>query len=149
MYLCCAIIFIECIYFSSTRYSRSDCDDGDSRFSFSSSSSPRLQVNKSSIHISKNIFKLKNFHQSLNGCDIEIEEDCKSTLNDLTKCSDDDLAESTTNSYPASNGNGSLGVHVLSASGNNIIAVANPALALNSTMIDSVNIKREDISAED
>lgn len=28
----------------STRYSRSDCDDGDSRFSFSNSSSPQHQV---------------------------------------------------------------------------------------------------------
>lgn len=138
------------MYFSSTRYSRSDCDDGDSRFSFSNSSSPQLQVNKSLIHIFKNnIIKLWHIYQSSSGCDIGIEEDCKSTLNDLTKCSDDDLAESTTNSYATSNGNGSLGIHVLSASGNNIIAVANPALALSSTMVETVNIKREDISTED
>lgn len=41
------------------------------------------------------------------------------------------------------NGNGSLGVRVLSASGNNIIAVANPALALSPTLVEPINIKRE------
>lgn len=35
---------IESHLFSSTRYSRSDCDEGDSRFSFSNSNSPLLQV---------------------------------------------------------------------------------------------------------
>lgn len=39
--------------------------------------------------------------------------------------------------------NGSLGVHVLSASGNNIIAVTNPALALSPTLVEPINIKRD------
>lgn len=41
------------------------------------------------------------------------------------------------------NGNGSLGMRVLSASGNNIIAVTNPALALSPTLVEPINIKRE------
>lgn len=41
-----------------------------------------------------------------------------------------------------SNG-GPHGIHVLSASGNNIIAVTNPALALSPALVDPINIKRE------
>lgn len=41
------------------------------------------------------------------------------------------------------NGGVPHGVHVLSASGNHIIAVANPALALSPALVDSINIKRE------
>lgn len=37
-------MFLLLLYCSSTRYSRSDCDEGDSRFSFSNSNSPLLQV---------------------------------------------------------------------------------------------------------
>lgn len=37
------------------------------------------------------------------------------------------------------------GVHVLSASGSHIIAVANPALALSPTLAEPLNIKRENI----
>lgn len=59
------------------------------------------------------------------------------------------MAESTTTPYVTSNGSGTLGVHVLSASGNNIIAVANPALALSPTLVEPANIKREDISTEE
>lgn len=45
----------------------------------------------------------------------------------------------------ANNGGGPHGVHVLSASGNHIIAVANPALALSPALVDTINIKRETI----
>lgn len=48
-----------------------------------------------------------------------------------------------------SNGGGPLGttggIHILSASGNNIIAVANPALAMSSTLVEPLTIKRENI----
>lgn len=49
------------------------------------------------------------------------------------------------NDIPLGSGsNGSPhGIHVLSASGNHIIAVANPALALSPALVESINIKRE------
>ncbi|XP_031626163.1 NGFI-A-binding protein homolog isoform X2 [Contarinia nasturtii] len=102
--------------FSSTRYSRSDCED-DSRFSFSSSSSPQLQ--------------------SSNGGDNDVEEENK-MLSEMV-----DEKEVTVTANINANGNGSLGVRVLSASGNNIIAVTNPALALSPTLVEPINIKRE------
>lgn len=39
----------------------------------------------------------------------------------------------------------SMGVQILSASGSNIIAVANPALAMSPTLSDHVSIKRETV----
>lgn len=71
------------------------------------------------------------------------------TLTDLTKSTDDEMAASTTSEHATNNGNGTLGVHVLSASGNNIIAVANPALALSPTLVEPLNIKRENLTADD
>lgn len=59
---------------------------------------------------------------------------------------DDDL---TITASINGNGNGSLGVRVLSASGDNIIAVANPALALSPTLVEPLNIKREQITTDD
>lgn len=47
------------------------------------------------------------------------------------------------------NGNNSLGVRVLSASGSNIIAVANPALTLSPNLVDTINIKRENIATDE
>lgn len=47
------------------------------------------------------------------------------------------------------NGNSSLGVRVLSASGDNIIAVTNPALAMSPTLVEPLNIKREHITTDD
>jgi NGFI-A-binding protein len=39
-------------------------------------------------------------------------------------------------------------IHVLSTSGGNIIAVANPALALSPALVESLAVKREVISPE-
>lgn len=52
--------------FSSTRYSRSDCED-DSRFSFSSSSSPQLQSSNGGgdNDVEEVIFSLRFFNKSL------------------------------------------------------------------------------------
>lgn len=55
----------------------------------------------------------------------------------------DDEKEVTVTANINANGNRSLGVRVLSASGNNIIAVTNPALALSPTLVEPINIKRE------
>lgn len=45
--------------------------------------------------------------------------------------------------------NGSLGVRVLSASGNHIIAVSNPALALSPSLVEPLSIKRETMTPDD
>lgn len=62
----------------------------------------------------------------------------------------DDLTEPTSRTenlkVNSNNGSGSLGVHILSASGNNIIAVANPALALSPTLVKPLNIKQENLT---
>lgn len=58
-------------------------------------------------------------------------------LNDSPKRNNNDVVMANT-----SNG-GPHGIHVLSASGNNIIAVTNPALALSPALVDPINIKRE------
>lgn len=60
---------------------------------------------------------------------------------------DDDDLTITTNTN--GNGNSSLGVRVLSASGDNIIAVTNPALAMSPTLVEPLNIKREHITIDD
>lgn len=44
--------------------------------------------------------------------------------------------------------NNQLGVQVISASGNHIIAVANPALALSPALSDTITVKREAISPD-
>lgn len=79
-------------------------------------------------------------------------QDSKAVLSDLTKSPVHEATASTTTgtSVTTSNGsNGSLGVHVLSASGKNIIAVANPALALSPTLVEPLTIKRENITMDE
>ncbi|KAJ6625695.1 NGFI-A-binding protein like [Pseudolycoriella hygida] len=95
-------------------YPRSEYDDGDSQFSFSNSSSPPCQLSNSEDN-------------GLGNVDVE---DTKMSSFDLKKSPD---------SHSMGNGSASAppGVHVISASGSHIIAVANPAL------VDSMAIKRE------
>jgi NGFI-A-binding protein len=52
------------------------------------------------------------------------------------------------NSDQKSFDSGPLGVQIISSSGGNIIAVANPALALSPTFSDTINVKREVTSPE-
>ena len=68
-------------------------------------------------------------------------------LSEMVRSPDDEKEVTVTANINANASNGSLGVRVLSASGNNIIAVANPALALSPTLVEPINIKRE--SADD
>lgn len=64
-------------------------------------------------------------------------------LSEMVRSPDDEKEVTVTANINANANGSSLGVRVLSASGNNIIAVANPALALSPTLVEPINIKRE------
>lgn len=72
------------------------------------------------------------------------QQENKGALNDISispKRNNNDLILGNGNSSVS----GPHGVHVLSASGNHIIAVTNPALALSPALVDPINIKREEL----
>lgn len=69
-------------------------------------------------------------------------------MSDIGRSSNGDDDLTITNNING-NGNSSLGVRVLSASGDNIIAVANPALAMSPTLVEPLNIKREHTTTDD
>ena len=116
------------------RYSTSDFDDNDSRFSFSSSSSP--------VHVRK-IFSCLNLI-NLFGCKFQNGNNDRDSI-DTTSEYFDKGAEDIHKSLETS----PLGVQVISSSGGHIIAVANPALALSPTFTDTIShIKREVVSPD-
>ncbi|XP_046867839.1 NGFI-A-binding protein homolog isoform X2 [Drosophila willistoni] len=101
-----------------------DFEDNDSRFSFSNSSSPPMPTT-----------------HHCNGMESErspVSAKMETTHSDLTVESVD-LSGSAT---------ALTGVHVISASGDNIIAVANPALALSPTLNEVLALKRNAASPE-
>lgn len=127
------------LHFSSIhRFTRSEFDDADSRFSFSNSSSSPVQVSLSA-RISSNAkvinFPLPQF-QAGNGIDRDLNEH--------------DFAENLRHSVggPLIPHESALGVQVISSSGGHIIAVANPALALSPALSEAITIKREAMSPD-
>lgn len=127
------------LHFSSFhRFTRSEFDDADSRFSFSNSSSSPVQVSLSP-QISSNA-KVTNFpllqFQAGNGIDRDLNEH--------------DFAENLRHSVrgPLIPHESALGVQVISSSGGHIIAVANPALALSPALSEAITIKREAMSPD-
>lgn len=119
---------------------KSDFDDADSQFSFSSSNSPS-QVNQ---HYIKSYFSymimIIIFFQGTNGIDqdnsiLESPISSKIDANRLDTKSPDPM--------------NSIGVQIISSSGGHIIAVANPALALSPALSEHLsNVKREVVSPE-
>uniref|UniRef100_A0A336MJS0 CSON002733 protein n=1 Tax=Culicoides sonorensis TaxID=179676 RepID=A0A336MJS0_CULSO len=100
------------------RYSRSEFDDTDSRFSFSNSSSSPMQTSNNGMDRESAEAEVLEPH---------IKEEVRSKSADILN---------------------PLGVQVISSSGGHIIAVANPALALSPALADVLPVKREVISPE-
>lgn len=115
-----------------SRYATSDFEDTDSRYSFSSSSSP-VHVRIANILI---IF-IKLYLQNGNAND----RDSIDTTSEYFDKTNEDIQKPFDESP--------LGVQVISSSGGHIIAVANPALALSPTFSDTLaNMKREVLSPD-
>lgn len=121
-------------------YGRPEFDDNDSRYSFSSSSSPPLQTMLGCS--SDNGAEMLNLSSSVemnnhnNSSDLHCDklDDSK----DLLPLSPDSHTESTLG-----------GVQIISASGGHIIAVANPALALSPALTEgAMTVKREVVSPD-
>lgn len=119
--------------FGGGSYGRPEYDD-DSRYSFSSSSSPPLQ---NILSCSDNGQEMLNLSSSgeMNNSDMHCDKLDDSKDLPLSPDSDNTLGG---------------GVKIISESGNgHIIAVANPALALSPTLLDAtLNVKREVISPD-
>lgn len=115
-------------------YGRPDYDD-DSRYSFSSSSSPPLQ---NILGCSDNGHEMMNLSSS-------------AEMNNHNNSSDIncDKLDDSKELLPLSPDGALGGVQIISASGTHIIAVANPALALSPALFEGgLNVKREVVSPD-
>lgn len=119
------------------RFTRSEFDDTDSRFSFSNSSSSPVQVIAPfQKYYPAQIFLKSRLFQTGNGIDRDLNEH---------EFADNLRHHAGRSLIPHDS---SLGVQVISSSGGHIIAVANPALALSPALSEAITIKREAMSPE-
>lgn len=135
-------MLLKCFRFNNTLegYGRQEYDDNDSRYSFSSSSSPPLQ---GMMGCSDNGQEMLNLSSSaeMNNHNNSSDMHC-----DKLEDSKDMLPLSPDSQHTTSLG----GVQIIAASGAHIIAVANPALALSPALSEAhvLNVKREVVSPD-
>lgn len=135
-------MLLKCFRFNNTLegYGRQEYDDNDSRYSFSSSSSPPLQ---GMMGCSDNGQEMLNLSSS---ADMNNHNNSSDMHCDKLEDSKEMLPLSPDSEHTTSLG----GVQIIAASGAHIIAVANPALALSPALSEAhvLNVKREVVSPD-
>lgn len=121
-------------------YERPEYDDNDSRYSFSSSSSP-LQTMLGCSDNGTEMLNLSSSAEMSNNHNNSSDMHCDKL--------DDDSKELLPMSPDSHSGSALGGVQIISASAGHIIAVANPALALSPALTEgTLNVKREVVSPD-
>lgn len=136
-------MLLKCFRFNNTldgSYGRQEYDDNDSRYSFSSSSSPPSQ---GMMGCSDNGQEMLNLSSSA-------EMNNHNNSSDMHCDKLDDSKELLSLSTDSHSEHASMGgIQIIAASGGHIIAVANPALALSPALSEAaLNVKREVVSPD-